>query len=333
MQPELSILIVNWNAGNLLSRCVETIINSMPQTSYEVVVIDNASEDQSLELLCANEEAAALLSNQQLRIVRNSENRGFASANNQGFALTKTPFVFLLNPDTEVRAGTIDTLMTTIRSDGRIGACGPKIVNPDGSAQITVFHNPPRAWLTILSQLQLYRIFPRRLRGELLLADHWDHSRKRQVPMLIGAAILARREMITAAGGFDERFHMYAEDSEWCLRMTRLGWKLIFDPAAVILHHGGQSASKRWSRLETERVKLEAAYTFQAQVLPRRRLFANQLANYLILSAQVARRRFRGIQPPLLELQKEIYRENLKRSLGRQSAASQNIDPDERTIH
>ena len=316
MPPELSIIIVNWNAGGLLQRCIETIVNSAPQVTYEVVVIDNASQDQSLALLRVNQAAANLLLNQQLRIVTNSENRGFGPANNQGFALTNTPFVFLLNPDTEVPPGTIDTLMTTIRSDPRIGVCGPKIMNPDGSVQISVFHNPPRVWHTVLSNLKLYLVLPHRLRGELLLADHWDHSRKRFVPMLSGAAMLARRKMIEQVGAFDERFQMYGEDNEWCLRLAQSGWKLMFDPAAIVLHHGGQSASKRWSKPERTRVQLEAGYAFQKQVLPRWRLIANQTANYLIISAQVAWRGLRGIHSPELDLQKEVHRENFKRSLG-----------------
>src|SRR6185312_12829495 len=173
---ELSIIIVNWNGGSLLQRCVETIVSSQPATSYEIVVIDNASADDSLDQLRASGPLAPLFANQQLRIFNNSENRGFGAANNQGFALTNSPFVFLLNLDTEVRPGTIDTLMQTIKSDSSIGVCGPKILNSDGSLQISAFFNPPRVWHTILSQLKFYCLLPHRLRGELLLGRHWDHD-------------------------------------------------------------------------------------------------------------------------------------------------------------
>ena len=314
MSPELSIIIVNWNAGDLLPRCIQSIIASGPQLSYEIVVIDNASQDESLALLRACQ--PELLLNERLRIVTNSENRGFGPANNQAFALTKAPFVFLLNPDTEIFPGTIDTLIAIMRSDHRIGCCAPKIINPDGSLQISVFHNPPKVWHTVLSNLKLYLVLPRRLRGELLLADHWDHNRRRLVPMFSGAAILARREMIEEVGGFDEGFQMYAEDNEWCLRITRSGWHLVFEPAAIVMHHGSQSALKRWPELQKQQVQLEAGYRFQNQVLPRWRVVVNQLANYLIISAQVGWRSLRGINAPALELQQKIYRENLKRSLG-----------------
>jgi len=315
LNTDLSIIIVNWNGGGLLRRCVETIVSSVPRVTYEVVIIDNASADDSLEQLNASDAAASLIANQQLRIFKNTENRGFGAANNQGFDLTDSPFLFLLNLDTEVHPGTIDTLMRTMQDDPAIGACGPKILNPDGSLQISAFFNPPRVWHTLLSQLKLYHLLPHRLRGELLLGRHWDHDRQRPVPMLSGAAIVARRQMIDEVGGFDERFHMYAEDNEWCWRISKSDWKLVFVPDAVVLHHGGQSSMKRWSSDEKLRVKLEAGFYFEHRALPRWRLAANQLANYLVVSAQIAGRQVRGIHIPELYLIKEVHREHLKRSL------------------
>ena len=152
MPCDLSIIIVNWNGSSLLTRCVETIVNSKPTTTYEILVVDNASEDDSLAQLRASEVAAPLFAGGQLRIFNNSENRGFGAANNQAFALTTSPYVFLLNLDTEVSPGTIDTLMNRITSDSRIGACGPRILNFDGSVQTSVFFNPPCVWHTVLSQ-------------------------------------------------------------------------------------------------------------------------------------------------------------------------------------
>ena len=315
MNTDLSIIIVNWNGGGLLRRCVETIVTSNPRVTYQVVIIDNASKDDSLEQLNASEAAATLIANQQLRIFKNEENRGFGAANNQGFDLTDSPYLFLLNLDTEVHPGAIDTLMRTMQADPAIGACGPKILNPDGSLQISAFFNPPRVWHTLLSQLKLYHLLPHRLRGELLLGRHWDHDRQRPVPMLSGAAIVARRQMIDEVGGFDERFHMYAEDNEWCWRISKSNWKLVFVPDAVVLHHGGQSSMKRWSSDEKLRVKLEAGFYFEHRVLPRWRLAANQLANYLVVSAQIAGRQMRGIHIPELYLIKQMHREHLKRSL------------------
>lgn len=315
MPYELSIIIVNWNGGDLLRRCVETIVTSRPETSYEIVIVDNASQDDSLDQLRASESLAPLIAKQQVRIFENTENRGFGAANNQGFALTDSPFLFLLNLDTEVRPGTIDTLMRAIKSDPGIGLCGPKIINTDGSLQISAFFNPPRVWHTVLSQLKLYLLLPQRIRGELLLGRHWDHDRRRSVPMLSGAAMLARREMIDEVGGFNERFHMYSEDTEWCWRITKANWKLVFVPEAVLLHHGAQSSMKRWSSQERLKVRLEANYKFEHSALPRWRVTANQLANYVVVCAQIAGRKLLGTRAPELYLVRDIHREHLKRSL------------------
>lgn len=315
MSYELSIIIVNWNGGNLLMRCVETIVNSAPKASYEIVVIDNASADDSLAQLRRSEVATPLIASEQLRIFNNSENRGFGAANNQAFALTNSPFVFLLNLDTEVPAGTIDKLLDRLKSDSTIGACGPKILNPDGSLQVSVYFNPPRVWHTVLSQLWLYRLLPRRIRGELLLGGHWNHDRERCVPMLSGAAFMARREMIEDVGGFDERFHMYAEDNEWCWRITKSDWRLMFVPEAVVVHYGAQSSSKRWSHNERLRIRLAAGFNFEHYVLPRWELAANQLANYLVVTLQIGARKLLGIKQPELQVIREMHREHLKRAL------------------
>lgn len=315
MPYDLSIIIVNWNGSGLLTRCVETIVNSSPNVTYEIVIIDNASKDDSLAQLRASEVAAKMISTNQLRIFNNAENRGFGAANNQAFALTDSPLVFLLNLDTEVRSGTIDTLVSRLSSDPKLGACGPRILNIDGSVQTSVFFNPPCVWHTVLSQLWLYRLIPRRMRGELLLGGHWNHDRERYVPMLAAAAIMARREMIEQVGGFNERFHMYAEDNEWCWRITKSDWRLMFVPDAVVLHHGAHSSSKRWSPTEKIKVKLRAGFEFEHEVLPRWRLAANQFANYAVVTLQITGRRLLGIQHPELRLIKEMHSEHLKRAL------------------
>jgi GT2 family glycosyltransferase len=315
LATELSIIIVNWNGGELLRCSVESVIANPPSIEYEIVVVDNASSDRSIDLLRASERARGLTDQGRLRITENEDNRGFGPANNQAFALTEAPLLLLLNPDTEVTPGSIDRLIATVHSNSNIAAAGPRLLNADGSLQISVWRNPPAAWEIVMSQLYLYRLLPRRFRGELLLGGHWDHSRERNVPMLSGAALLVRRKVIEEVGGFDEQFHMYGEDNEWCLRIVRRGWRLVFQPAAVVLHHGGQSSLRRWNNLEKLRVQLEAGFFFQQRSLPRRSLITNQLANYLTASGQHFWRRLRGINAPDIKLAREIHWEHLKRAL------------------
>ncbi len=315
LKVELSIIIVNWNGGELLRRTVESIIASPLSIDYEVVVVDNASTDDSVALLREGELAIELADRGRLLIIENSENCGFGPANNQAFALTEAPLLFLLNPDTEVTAGSIDRLIATVLSNSRVAAAGPRLLNVDGSLQISVWRNPPAAWEILISQLKLYLLLPRRFRGELLLGGHWDHNREMRVPMLSGAAILVRRKVIELVGGFDERFHMYGEDQEWCLRIMRAGWHLIFQPGAVIFHHGAQSSLQRWNNLDKLRIQLEASYFFQQHSLPRRRLITNHLASFVTASGQHLWRRMRGVQAPDVKLAREIHWEHLKRAL------------------
>ena len=322
MPYDLSIIIVNWNGGSLLTKCVESIVNSAPQSNYEIVIIDNASADDSLAQLQATEAAAGLIESGRLRIINNSENRGFGAANNQAFALTNSPFVFLLNLDTEVPPGTIDTLIDKLKADPKIGACGPRILNPDGTVQVSVFFNPPRVWHTFMSQLWLYHLLPRRIRGEVLLGWHWNHDRERAVPMLAGAAIMARREMIEQVGGFNERFHMYGEDNEWCWRIRKFDWRLMFVPEVNLLHYGAQSSSKRWSHADRIRKRLRAGFIFEHEALPRWRLAANQLANFFVVTIQITGRKLLGIQHDELSVIREMHREHLKRALSNHSSFS-----------
>jgi len=312
---QISVIIVNWNGGALLRNTVESVTAFPPAIEYEVVIVDNASTDDSLALLRASEVAQPLLDAKRLSIIENEENIGFGRANNQAFALTNSRLLLLLNPDTEVTAGSIDRLIRTIDSRARIGVVGPKLLNADGSLQISVWRNPPAAWEIMLSQLKLYQLFPRSFRGELLLGGHWDHARERSVPMLSGAAMLVRRKVIEDVGGFDERFHMYGEDNEWCLRIARAGWDLVFQPAAVIRHHGAKSALQRWTNLEKLRVQLEANYFFQKESLSRPSLVTNQLASYVTALGQHLVRRMRGVTAPDVKLAMEIHLANLKRAL------------------
>ena len=315
--PDLSIIIVNWNGGELLRKCLRSILANPPAISYEVILVDNASTDGSVAVLRKDETTRELIAREQLHIVENVENTGFGRANNQAFALSRAPLIFLLNPDTEVTKDAIDTLIATVNSGARVGACGPRILNPDGSVQISVWRNPPSAWEILLSQMKLYLLLPARMRGELLLGGHWQHDRRRPVPMLSGAAILLKREVIDEVGGFDARFHMYGEDNEWCFRVTRAGWQMIFEPAAVIIHHGASSSSQRWTNLEKVRVQMEASFAFQKQALGGFALVRNQLASYLVTVLQHSWKKIRRIPAPELELARRIHWQHLKQSLSR----------------
>jgi GT2 family glycosyltransferase len=313
VSAELSIIIVNWNGGDLLRRTVESVTAAPPSVGYEVVVVDNASSDDSLARLRAGAGAAAL--GERLRVFENAENLGFGRANNQAFARTQAPLVLLLNPDTEVTAGSIDRLIRTLRSGARVGAAGPKLLNVDGSVQVSVWRNSPAAWEVLLTGLGLHKLMPRRMRGRLLLAEHFDYASRRAVGMLSGAAMLVRREVIEEVGGFDERFHMYGEDNEWCLRIRRAGWQLVFEPEAVVMHHGGASSLKRWESLEKMRVQAEGYLLFLRRCLPRRRRVSVLATSCMLLTLQRAVRGLKGRERRDVEQTLRLFAADLRRAL------------------
>ncbi|HVF56479.1 MAG TPA: glycosyltransferase family 2 protein [Pyrinomonadaceae bacterium] len=311
MKADLSIVIVNWNGGDLLRACVESIAAAPPGVPFEIVVVDNASTDDSIARLRSVDFSAGR-SDAALRIVENAENVGFSRANNQAIRSSDAPFVFVLNPDTEVRAGAIDALLATLRSDERIGAVGPRLLNTDGTLQVSVSRNPLTAWVILVTGLRLYKLLPKRMRGELLLAEHWDHARRRSVNFLNGAAIMAKREMIDKVGALEERFHMYGEDVEWCLRIVRAGWLLVFEPSAEVVHHGGQSSIKRWDSLERDLKVVDGHLRFQEHCLPRWHVASNILASSLVASIAHVWRGVRG--RPTLETKRmlELYMKHLR---------------------
>jgi GT2 family glycosyltransferase len=313
MNAELSFIIINWNGGELLRRCVESVVASPPSVPYEVIIVDNNSSDDSIARLRESDAARAL--GESLRIVENEENRGFGSANNQAFKLTSAPLLFLLNPDTEVTRGSVDKLIAAVRSDDRTGMAGPKLLNADGSVQVSVWRGDPSAWEALLTGFRLHKLLPRRARGELLLAEHWDYSRRRAVGMLSGAAMMLRREVVDEVGGFDERFHMYGEDNEWCLRIRRAGWRLLFEPDAVVTHLGAASSLKRWDSLEKLRVQAEAFLDVQRYCLPRRRRITSLAARCLLLYLQTTARRLRGRERRDVDQTLRLFAADLRRAL------------------
>ena len=278
----VSIIIVNWNGGDLVRRAVESIVNAQPRVPYEIVVVDNASSDGSID---AVRRAAG---DAPLTVLENATNVGFSRANNRAFAATVSPLVFLMNADAELTPGALERLVETLHAHARNGACGPRLIYTDGRLQPSAWRSVPTVWETIVSGTGLWRLIPQPLRGRLLLGGHWDHRERRSVPMLFGTALLVRREVIESVGPLDERFHMYAEDQEWCVRMTRAGWRVVFEPAATIVHHGSHSALERWGTEERLRVQLRSHFEFLRVCLSRRRLILNLAAGAAVSALQWA---------------------------------------------
>jgi GT2 family glycosyltransferase len=309
----ITIVLVNWNGGGHVRRCLDSVFAHPPSVSFGVIVVDNGSTDGSanaLERDAGRPERAA-----RVTVARMDRNLGFGSANNVAFRLTRSPFVLLLNPDTEVAPEAINVLLQTLKDHPCAGAAGPKLVGRDGMTQPSVWHNPPGPIQLLLDGTGLYRLLPARYRGEMLLGRHWAHDRPRAVPMLSGAALLVRREAIDVTGGFDEGFHVYGEDNDWCARMARAGFDLIFQPAATVTHLGAQSAGQRWNPVERRRVQLEAHFRFQRRHLPRARVVLSDLAACVALGVARLRWSFAGRDRMMIDAAFAEYARDLRRTL------------------
>ena len=225
---EVSVVIVSWNTRALLETCLASVDGPAAGSAIDVVVVDNASEDGSAEMVRRNF--------QNVRLIENDENVGYARANNQGIRAGRSDFVLLLNSDTQLRHGVIERLASFLRANPEVAAVGPRVANPDGSLQTSCYPTPT-----------LFREFWRLFHLDALLPlgsyamSRWDQIRPQEVEILLGACILVRREAMERVGLLNETYFMYSEDLDLCYRLRRDGGRIFWYPSAEIVHHGGQS--------------------------------------------------------------------------------------------
>ncbi len=243
--PDLSVVVVNHNAGAYLLRCLRSVLQRAGGVEVEVVVVDNASTDGSAE--------AAVAALPEVRLIR-SENRGFAAGVNRGIAATSAPYVLVLNPDAEVVGGTLADLVRLADARPRAGAIGPRILNPDGTVYPSGRTVP--GICTAVGHAFLGPIWPRNpFTRRYHLAD-WDRSTERRVDWISGAAFLLRRSALDQVGPLDERFFLYAEEVDLFKRLREAGWEILFTPELEVLHAGGVSTgrSRRMHLIHAESV-------------------------------------------------------------------------------
>ena len=240
MQPELSIIILNWNTRDLLSRCLDAVTQHVGDICHEIIVVDNASTDGSQALLAARYP--------NVRLVQNTDNVGFAKANNRGMRESNGRTVLLLNSDAFVTVGALQAMLQVMASQPRAGIVGAHLLNADGSFQAshTAFPN-------LLQEFMILSGTGRALRGPYYPSRGPDEGKGPQVVDYVeGAALLVRREAFEQAGGLDEGFFMYAEEVDWCYAMKRAGWQVWYAPDAKITHLGGGSSKNRKTAREAD---------------------------------------------------------------------------------
>ncbi len=200
----------------------------------EIIVVDNASADGSVEMVRAEFP--------RVRLIANVDNRGFPAANNQGIALARGRYVLLLNPDTEVVGNALAAMVTYADAHPDVGVVGPQLLNPDGSVQSSRRRFPTLA-TAFLESTWLQPYAPRRVLERYYILDRSDDETQ-DVDWVKGAALMARGEAIQQVGLMDEDFFMYSEELDWCRRFREAGWRIVYLPSAQIVHYEGKSSEQ-----------------------------------------------------------------------------------------
>jgi GT2 family glycosyltransferase len=231
-RPQISVVIVSFNTAQMTLRCLESVRADLGGINAEVIVVDNGSTDGSAEAITAGAPWA--------KLIVSPRNLGFGGGNNLGLAQAKGENLLLINTDAFPQSGAILALMRYLNEHPKTAVVGPRLLNADGSMQQSCFRfpTPLRSWMENLWISAAMKRHPS-------IDDYrfWAHDAERSVDFVIGACILVRRSAYEQVGGFDERFFMYAEESDWMYRMHRAGWEINFTPTAVVTHLGGASGA------------------------------------------------------------------------------------------
>lgn len=262
---DLAIVIVNYNTCNLLRDCLASIYSSRGDFSYEVCVVDNASEDGSAAMV--REEFP------RVHLIESPVNGGYAYANNLGLrafgfrdeplAIPHLPsvprFALLLNPDTVLPPSALQEMLDFMESHPRAGAAGPKLVREDGSLDLACRRSFPTPEVSFYRITGLSKLFPRSRRFGRYNLTYLDPDEVTEVDSVVGAFMLVRREAVQQVGLLDEGFFMYGEDLDWALRVKQAGWKIYYNPQVTVLHYK-RAASEHSRRARYEFYR--AMYTF-----------------------------------------------------------------------
>jgi GT2 family glycosyltransferase len=288
MVKDLSVIIVNWNTGALLRDCVESVYRETKRHSFEVIVVDNASSDDSLSLVESEFKAAV--------VIKNSKNLGFAKGNNIGVEAAEGKYVILLNPDTKVLYGALDKICNYLETAANdVGAAGPMLLNKDGSFQTEQGMRFPALGTAFAQYFFLSRIF-----GLPGIFMNRALKKTSDVDWLCGACLASPRKIYKEMGGLDEKYFLYAEDMDICYRLREKGYRSVFLPGAAIMHISKQSTSKQGE--EVSKYQIEGLKDFFRRRNPAWKykvfkdiLFAGLAARFLVFSV-ISREKARSMR-------------------------------------
>ena len=248
----LSIIIVNFNVKEFLLNLLGSIEKASKSISSEIIIVDNASTDGSVEAVREKFPAA--------RLIVNEKNLGFGKANNIGIALAQGEYFLFINPDTIVREDTFARMLDFFADHPEAGVAGCRVLNPDGTLQLACRRSFPGPWTSFTKVMGLSRLFPSSRLFARYNMTYLDENKTYEVDAISGAFMMIRRRVIEKIGGFDQQFFMYGEDLDICFRAQKSGFKVYYTNATEIIHYKGESTKR--SSLDETKLFYDAMFLF-----------------------------------------------------------------------
>ena len=233
---DISVIIVNYNVREFLNNALISLFKALERYSSEVFVVDNASDDGSVELIQKNFP--------NVHLIVNTENLGFAKANNQALKRSTGKYLLLINPDTLIQEDTFEKLIEFFTTHSDSGMVGCKILNPDGSLQLPCRRSFPTPWVAFTKTFGLSTLFPNSKLFARYNLTYLNPDETCEVDAVSGSFMMITREVYEKIGGLDETFFMYGEDLDWCFRVQQSGWKVNYVPTTSIIHYKGESTKR-----------------------------------------------------------------------------------------
>jgi GT2 family glycosyltransferase/lipopolysaccharide/colanic/teichoic acid biosynthesis glycosyltransferase len=275
---QLSVIVVNYNVRDFLHHALISLQKAMKGIRGEIIVVDNASDDGSVEMVRRRFPSVILIASKT--------NVGFAKANNLALQRTRGKYFLLINPDTLVQEDTLRVMMKFFEENPDVGLAGCKILNPDGSFQLACRRSFPTPWVGFTKMSGLSALFPHsRLFGRYNLT-YLSPDETYEIDAVSGSFMMVRREVYEQVGGLDEEFFMYGEDLDWCYRIQQAGWKNYYVHSTQIIHYKGESTKR--SNLDEIKTFYQAMHLFVMKHLSRSHIFAWLLRFAISISSRVA---------------------------------------------
>lgn len=239
----ISIIIVNYNVKDFLQSLLLSLDKALKNITHEIIIVDNASTDGSVELIKNN------FSN--VTLIDNKKNIGFSRANNLGLKISKGKYLLLINPDTLVSEDTFTEMIKFFETHPEVGLAGCKILNPDGTLQLACRRSFPGPWTSFCKVTGLSSLFPKSKIFARYNLTYLDEKKSYEVDAVSGSFMMFTRKVYEEIGGLDEEYFMYGEDLEYCYRIQKSGYKIYYVASTQIIHYKGES-TKRSSIDETK---------------------------------------------------------------------------------